>query len=141
MNPRQAKFINVFILTSLFLFICQSAFAASPLLSKNTSEQTDTSKTAQEGALMERLKSEDVGSIMASLSDEQVRRLLLMELQKQADQQALDESLKKEVGGLAGFIHNIKVKVVSFDINVRRDNTIRYKISRSRKCIFDIGSV
>ena len=108
---------NVFqflLIVWFILFTCQLVLAASPLPTQKTSGDKDRSISADEDALMERLKNEDVESIMASLSDEQVRRLLLLELQQQAEQQAADAAEQERVGGLAGFIFAQK------DIQVRR---------------------
>ncbi len=52
------------------------------------------------------LDAENIDHIIAGLSDEQVRRLLINELKAQAQQQETPVETKPE--GIAGFIHKIK---------------------------------
>ena len=48
---------------------------------------------------------------MAALSDEQVRRLLIEALKKQAAEEATAATDKKEITGIAGFIDAVRAKV------------------------------
>ncbi|MGB5422412.1 MAG: hypothetical protein WBN03_09645, partial [Desulfobacterales bacterium] len=61
--------------------------------------------------LPEHIQADKVDDFMAALSDEQVRRLLIEALQKQAAEEAAAAPVKKEMTGIAGFIDTVRAKV------------------------------
>jgi len=61
--------------------------------------------------LPEHIEADKVDDFMAALSDEQVRRLLIEALKKQAAEEAAAAPLKKEMTGIAGFIDAVRAKV------------------------------
>jgi small-conductance mechanosensitive channel len=71
-------------------------------------EKAARPKEADAVVLPEKFDFESVDSIIASMSDEQVRRLLIQELKKQAERDAIKPKSEEAVGGLAGFIENMK---------------------------------
>ncbi len=87
-----------------------SVWAASPqqlqMLTKQ--EKAASPGEADTVVLPEKLDSERVDSIIAAMSDEQVRRLLIQELKKQAALGAMEREGEIEVGGLAGFINQTR---------------------------------
>jgi small-conductance mechanosensitive channel len=87
-----------------------SVWAAGPQqIQKLTDQKKAASSEATEAVVLpEKLDSEGVDSIIASMSDEQVRRLLIQELKKQAELGSLERKGEKEVGGLAGFSGKMK---------------------------------
>jgi hypothetical protein len=78
-----------------------SVWAASPQQIQMTSKQEKAAspKAADAVVLPEKFDSEGVDSIIASMSDEQVRRLLIQELKKQAELGARGRKSEKEAGG------------------------------------------
>jgi len=88
----------------LLLFASQ-ALAMNPMLMKQAS-QNKGEQTAEAVALPESLSAEDIDALMARLNDDQVRRLLIAELQADAAAQAQDATEK--VGGLKGFIRGLE---------------------------------
>ena len=75
--------------------------------------QKEKSKPAQSDAtrLPEHLEADKVDDFMAALSDEQVRRLLIEALKKQAAEEAAAIPAKEEMTGIAGFIDTVRAKV------------------------------
>ncbi|MGW8187306.1 MAG: hypothetical protein ACWGNK_08560, partial [Desulfobacterales bacterium] len=61
--------------------------------------------------LPEHIEADKVDDFMATLSDEQVRRLLIEALKKQAAEEAATVTAKKEMTGIAGFIDAVRAKV------------------------------
>jgi len=61
--------------------------------------------------LPEHIEADKVDDFMAALSDEQVRRLLIEALKKQAAEEATAIPAKKEMTGIAGFIDAVRAKV------------------------------
>ena len=61
--------------------------------------------------LPEHIQADKVDDFMAALSDEQVRRLLIEALKKQAAEEAAATPAKKEMTGIAGFIDTVRAKV------------------------------
>ena len=61
--------------------------------------------------LPEHLQADKVDDFMAALSDEQVRRLLIEALQKQAAEEAAAILVKNEMTGIAGFIDTVRANV------------------------------
>jgi small-conductance mechanosensitive channel len=61
--------------------------------------------------VQEKMDSDQIHSFLATLSDSQVRRLLIQELKEEAAREAAGESAKKKAAGLAGFITAVKSKL------------------------------
>ena len=61
--------------------------------------------------LPEHIEADKVDDFMAALSDEQVRRLLIEALKKQAAEESAATTVKKEMTGIAGFIDAVRAKV------------------------------
>jgi len=91
----------------LVLCLTSAAWAQNPMLPKTGKKQAASEKT-ENFALPSNLKAADIDHIMAGLSDEQARRLLLNELKAQAQRDALDRGAAAKPGGIAGFIDKIK---------------------------------
>jgi small-conductance mechanosensitive channel len=101
----QSTFFIIYFTLAVVLFGF-SVWAASPqqLQMMTNQEKAASPEEADAVVLPEKLDSERVDSIIASMSDEQVRRLLIQELKKQAALGAMERESEKKVGGLAGFI-------------------------------------
>ncbi|MGA9477488.1 MAG: hypothetical protein WBV21_06895, partial [Desulfobacterales bacterium] len=84
--------------------------AAQPMVFK---PQKEKSKAAppDTARLPEHIQADKVDDFMAALSDEQVRRLLIEALKKQAAEEAAAATDKKEMTGIAGFIDAVRAKV------------------------------
>jgi small-conductance mechanosensitive channel len=91
----------------LVLCLTSAAWAQNPMLPKTGKKKAASEKT-ENIALPSNLKAADIDHIMAGLSDEQARRLLLNELKAQAQREALDRGAAAKPGGIAGFIDKIK---------------------------------
>jgi hypothetical protein len=76
-----------------------------PMLMKQAS-QNKGEKTAEAAALPENMSVEDIDALMARLNDDQVRRLLIAELQ--ADAATASQDAPEKVGGLKGFIRGLE---------------------------------
>ena len=76
-----------------------------PQKEKSKSAPSDTAR------LPEHIQADKVDDFMAALSDEQVRRLLIEALKKQAAEEAAAAPAKKEMTGIAGFIDAVRAKV------------------------------
>jgi len=89
-----------------FLVLCLSSFAWSqhPMLPKSGKKQS-TSKGTETISLPKNLNPTQIDHILAGLSDEQVRRLLINELMTQAQQET---TVAAKPQGMAGFIHKIR---------------------------------
>jgi small-conductance mechanosensitive channel len=85
----------------LLLFASQ-ALAMNPMLMKQAS-QNKGEKTAEAVALPENLSAEDIDALMARLNDDQVRRLLIAQLQAEA-QKASAAGTTPQVSGLGRVI-------------------------------------
>jgi len=59
-------------------------------------------------AVPENLEGDQIDSFLATLSDAQVRRLLIQELKKEASRELSEGETQEETGGLAGLIHKFK---------------------------------
>lgn len=102
MHPKNLK---VFVGIGLLIFVLtSSAWSQNPLLLK-TGKKGAAAKNAENVSLPEPLSAENIDHIVAGLSDEQVRRLLINELKLQAQQATPVEAKPK---GIAGFIEKIK---------------------------------
>jgi small-conductance mechanosensitive channel len=71
---------------------------------KSTGEKASTDKVR----LPENIDAKDIDKYMAALSDEQVRRLLIEALKKQADEEAAAAKPARDTGRLVGFIKSAK---------------------------------
>jgi small-conductance mechanosensitive channel len=101
----RSKHMKVFVGIGLFLFVLTSAaWSQNPMLPK-TGKKGAGAKNAENLSLPEHLNSENIDHIIAGLSDEQVRRLLINELKVQAQKEMPAEAKPK---GIAGFIDKIK---------------------------------
>jgi small-conductance mechanosensitive channel len=97
-----SKHLKVFVGIGLFLFVLTSAaWPLNPMLLKTGKKGAD----AEDVSIPEPLSSENIDQIIAGLSDEQVRRLLINELREQAQKEMPVEEKPK---GIAGFIDKIK---------------------------------
>ena len=84
----------------------QAVFAQSATTDKAASQASDTVELPAD------LDSDGIDGIVASMSDEQVRRLLLQELKKQVEADKAVETKGEEIGGLAGFIQRMREQVI-----------------------------
>jgi len=99
------KNLKVFVGIAFLIFVLTStAWSLNPLLLKTGKKRADA-KNTENVSVPQPLSAENIDHIVAGLSDEQVRRLLIDELKLQAQQQTTGEA-KPE--GIAGFIHKIK---------------------------------
>jgi small-conductance mechanosensitive channel len=107
--PFKSTLLIIFFMLG-FLVFGGSVGAVSPqqLQMMTNQEKAASPEEADTVVLPDKLDSERVDSIIASMSDEQVRRLLIQELKKQAALGAMERESKKEVGGLAGFINKTR---------------------------------
>jgi hypothetical protein len=92
-----------------FLVLCLSsaAWSQNPMKLKTGRKQA-VAKTAENPALPERLNAENIDHIVAGLSDEQVRRLLIDELKAQVQRETQATAGKPKPEGIAGFIEKMK---------------------------------
>ena len=88
----------------LVLCLSSTAWSQNPMLLKSGKKKTASAGT-ENISLPKDLNAVQIDHIIAGLSDEQVRRLLIDELKLQAQQETVVEA-KPE--GVAGFIHKIK---------------------------------
>ncbi len=101
----RTKHLKVFVGIGLLIFVLTStAWSQNPMLLKTGKKGADA-KNAENVSLPEPLNSENIDHIVAGLSDEQVRRLLINELKEQAQKEMPVEEKPK---GIAGFIDKIK---------------------------------
>jgi len=91
----------------LVLCLSSAAWSKNPMLPK-AGKNKAASESTESISLPANLKAADIDGIMAGLSDEQVRRLLLNELKTQAQQEAQERGTAAKPGGIAGFIDKIK---------------------------------
>jgi hypothetical protein len=99
------KNLKIFVGIAFLIFVLTStAWSLNPLLLKTGKKRADA-KNTENVSVPRPLSAENIDHIVAGLSDEQVRRLLIDELKLQAQQETTVEA-KPE--GIAGFIHKIK---------------------------------
>ncbi len=91
----------------LVLCLSSAAWSKNPMLPK-AGKKKAASESTESISLPANLNPADIDRIMAGLSDEQVRRLLLNELKTQAQQEAQEGGGAAKPGGIAGFIDKIK---------------------------------
>jgi len=109
--PKRITFLALVILTwSLGVSL---TWATSPAFVKLAQEQ-GTSGSEKQGVdiqNLEQLDGEQGFEILARLNDDQVRRLLLEELQRKATLESARKGGSKELGALAGFIEGLKANI------------------------------
>jgi small-conductance mechanosensitive channel len=88
----------------LVLCLSSAAWSKNPMLPK-AGKKKAASESTESISLPANLNAADIDRIMAGLSDEQVRRLLLNELMAQAQQET---TVAAKPEGVAGFIHKIR---------------------------------
>jgi small-conductance mechanosensitive channel len=88
----------------LILVFASTAWSQNPMLLKSTKKQADA-KNTENVSLPKPLRAENIDHIVAGLSDEQVRRLLIDELKLQAQQ---EKAVEEKPEGVAGFIEKIR---------------------------------
>ena len=108
------------ILTAVALAVCAGltsfgretfrADAAQPMPFKAQKEKSQPAPS-DDARLPEHIQADKVDDFMAALSDEQVRRLLIEALKKQAAAEAAATPAQKELTGIAGFIDALRAKV------------------------------
>ncbi len=91
----------------LIWLLSSTGWAQNPLKLKTGKKHTAV-KTEEKISLPKPLNAENVDHIVAGLSDEQVRRLLIDELKTQAQQEAEATAGGPKPSGIAGFIDKIK---------------------------------
>lgn len=102
MRPKNLKVIAGIGL--LILVFASTAWSQNPMLLKSTKKQADA-KNTENVSLPKPLRAENIDHIVAGLSDEQVRRLLIDELKLQAQQ---EKAVEEKPEGVAGFIEKIR---------------------------------
>jgi small-conductance mechanosensitive channel len=101
----RAKNLKVFLGIGLFILVfTATGWSQNPMLPKSA-KKSAAAKNDENITLPEHLSPEKIDQIVAGLSDEQARRLLINELKLQAQQEATAEEKPK---GVAGFIDRIK---------------------------------
>ncbi|MFZ0133910.1 MAG: hypothetical protein WAK95_15330, partial [Desulfobacterales bacterium] len=108
------------ILTTVAITVCAGltffgldafrADAAQPMFFKPQKEKS-TEAPSDAARVPENLQADKVDDFMAGLSDEQVRRLLIEALRKQAAAEAAAAPAPKKLTGVAGFIDAVKEKI------------------------------
>jgi len=98
----------------LFFLVVSSAWSAGAqaVMAQSAKSEKAVSQASETVELPAGLDSAGIDGIIASMSDEQVRHLLLQELKKQAETDKALETKEQEVGGLAGFIHRMRKQVI-----------------------------
>jgi len=91
----------------VFLLLSATAWSQSPIKLKSGKKHTDV-KAEENISLPKPLGAASIDHIIAGLSDEQVRRLLLDELKARAQQEAQATAGGPKPSGIAGFIDKIK---------------------------------
>ncbi len=85
------------------------ADAAQKMVFNNQKEKTKAA-APETARLPEHIEADKVDDFMAALSDEQVRRLLIEALRRQAAEEAAATTAKQKMTGIAGFIYDFKTK-------------------------------
>jgi len=98
----------------LFFLVTSSAWSAGvpAFMAQSAKSDKADSQASETVELPAGLDSAGIDGIIASMSDEQVRRLLLQELKKQAETDKAPKTKEQEIGGLAGFIHSMRKQVI-----------------------------
>jgi small-conductance mechanosensitive channel len=108
-NPCLFFSLAIFSLALFCLFI--------PFSSADASENQDPPE------LPEKLDAEDIDTLVATMGDEQVRRLLIDELRQQAEQEKINAGNEGKLGGIARSIQNIKDLIMQFRSSIARLNS------------------
>jgi small-conductance mechanosensitive channel len=99
------KNLKVIVWAVLLIFVLASAaWSQNPMMLK-TGKKHANAESAENLSLPKHLDAENIDHIIAGLSDEQVRRLLINELMAQAQQET---TVAAKPEGIAGFIHKIR---------------------------------
>jgi hypothetical protein len=107
-HQMHSKNLKVMVWVGVFvLCLSTAAWSKNPMLPK-TGKKKAASESTETISLPANLNAADIDRIMAGLSDEQVRRLLLNELKAQAQREAQQTGAGAKPGGIAGFIDKIK---------------------------------
>ncbi len=100
-----SKNLKVIVWLGLLIFVLASAaWSQNPMMLK-TGKKHANAESAENVSLPKQLDAENIDHIIAGLSDEQVRRLLINELKAQALQET---TVEPKPEGIAGFIDKIK---------------------------------
>jgi len=100
-----SKNLKVILWVGLLIFVFASAaWSQNPMMLK-TGKKHANAENAENFSLPKHLDAESIDHIIAGLSDEQVRRLLINELMAQAQQET---TVAAKPQGVAGFIHKIR---------------------------------
>ncbi len=100
-----SKNLKVTVWLGLLIFVLVSAAWSQNLMMLKTGKKHANAESAENPSLPKQLDAENIDHIIAGLSDEQVRRLLINELKAQALQETTVEPRPE---GIAGFIHKIR---------------------------------
>ncbi|MGD9332492.1 MAG: mechanosensitive ion channel [Desulfobacterales bacterium] len=111
-------------LASLLIFASQAAALNPMMLNKADAGKED--KGAETVVLPENLQAGDIDALMARLNDDQVRRLLIAELQ--ADAAAASQAAPEKVGGLRGAIQGL-------------ENATQHYVSRAYRLVVSLPAV
>jgi small-conductance mechanosensitive channel len=106
LKPPLPLFLFVLTMSGLLLW-AQPVGAVTPAQLKSVTSQKKKGDT-QEVQLPEQLESDEIDSFIATLSDAQVRRLLIEELKQKAALEAAAKKDEEKSTGLAGFIHDMR---------------------------------
>ncbi|MGD8243531.1 MAG: mechanosensitive ion channel, partial [Desulfobacterales bacterium] len=106
------KKTTVYLFLSLYLLGAVNAFALNPMLLKASEKSADEAPAAETPELPADMSAADIDALMARLNDEQVRRLLIAELQAEAA--ATSSGAPEQVGGLSGVIRGLENAVQLF---------------------------
>ena len=100
-----SKNLKVIVWLGLLIFVLVSAaWSQNPMMLK-TGKKHANAESAENVSLPKQLDAENIDHIIAGLSDEQVRRLLINELKAQALQET---TVEPKPEGIAGFIDKMK---------------------------------
>jgi small-conductance mechanosensitive channel len=100
------SFIFLCLISLTLLLTGQTIPAANAALPGLTKSENEVSGETVE--VPENLESDQIDSFLATLSDAQVRRLLIQELKEEAARELSEGETEEEVGGLAGLIQKFK---------------------------------
>ena len=111
-SKRHARLCETLAVLALILVLAAApAAAANPMKASGTSKKAKASEASADTiALPEKLTPEKVDSLIAAMSDQQVRRLLIDQLKSEAQREA-ESAAPKGPTGLAGFINRTKEMV------------------------------
>ena len=105
MLPRPMK---VCMLIGVLVLLLASTGWPQSVIKLKTGKKKTAVKTEEHLSLPKPLAAEDVEHIIAGLSDEQVRRLLIDDLKEQARQEDQKAAGRSQASGIAGFIEKTK---------------------------------